>query len=100
MRKPITLSTALHAIAAATVVFAAAIWQPTQTRADEPLRVGKAVPEAFSFVPLDIGIQEGIFKKNGVDVQASAMAGDAKLQQAMAADSIDAALGSGPGMAF
>ena len=69
-------------------------------KADEPLRVGKAVPEAFSFVPLDIGIQEGIFKKNGLDVQASAFAGDAKLQQAMAADSIDVALGSGPGMAF
>jgi ABC-type nitrate/sulfonate/bicarbonate transport system substrate-binding protein len=77
---------------------AAALAGPAQ--AEEPLRVAKAVPEAFSFVPLDIGIQEGIFKKNGVDVQASAAAGDAKLQQAMAADSLDASLGSGPGMAF
>ena len=31
--------------------------------AAEKLRVGKAVPEAFSFVPLDIGIQEGIFRQ-------------------------------------
>jgi ABC-type nitrate/sulfonate/bicarbonate transport system substrate-binding protein len=87
------IATAVFALAAAAALSAPA-------RAEEPLRVAKAVPEAFSFVPLDIGIQEGIFKKNGVEVQASAMAGDAKLQQAMAADSIDAALGSGPGMAF
>jgi ABC-type nitrate/sulfonate/bicarbonate transport system substrate-binding protein len=87
------IATAVFALAAA-----AALTVPAQ--AEAPLRVAKAVPEAFSFVPLDIGIQEGIFKKNGVEVQASAMAGDAKLQQAMAADSIDAALGSGPGMAF
>ena len=66
----------------------------------DPLRVAKAVPEAFSFVPLDIGIQEGLFKKYGLEVQESAFTGDAKLQQAMAADSIDVALGSGPGMAF
>jgi len=71
-----------------------------RANAGDVLRVGKAVPEAFSFVPLDVGIQEGFFKKYGLDVQSIAFAGDAKLQQAMAADSIDLALGSGPGMAF
>jgi NitT/TauT family transport system substrate-binding protein len=99
MRKLITPTAPLRAIAGAIVILATAIWLPAYAKAD-PLRVGKAVPEAFSFVPLDIGIQEGIFKKNGVDVQGTAFAGDAKLQQAMAADSIDVALGSGPGMAF
>jgi NitT/TauT family transport system substrate-binding protein len=99
MRKLITPAAPLHVVAVAIVTFAAAIWLPAQAKAD-PLRVGKAVPEAFSFVPLDIGIQEGIFKKYGLDVQGTAFAGDAKLQQAMAADSIDVALGSGPGMAF
>jgi NitT/TauT family transport system substrate-binding protein len=64
------------------------------------LRVGKAVPEAFSFTPLDIGIRKGFFAKNGVEVEASAFAGDAKLQQAMTANSIDMGIGSGPGMAF
>ena len=29
--------------------------------ASEKLRVGKAVGEAFSFVPIDIGIRKGIF---------------------------------------
>jgi NitT/TauT family transport system substrate-binding protein len=69
-------------------------------RADETLRVGKAVPEAFSFVPLDVGMREGLFKQNGLDIDEMAFAGDAKLQQAMAADSLDIALGSGPAMGF
>jgi NitT/TauT family transport system substrate-binding protein len=68
--------------------------------AAETLRVGKAVPEAFSFVPVDVGIKKGIFAKNGLDVQYTAFAGDAKMQQAAAADSIDILLGSGPAMAF
>lgn len=68
--------------------------------AADPLRVGKSVPQAFSFVPLDVGMKSGIFKKNGLDIDASAFAGDAKMQQAMAADSIDIGIGSGPAMAF
>ncbi len=70
------------------------------SRASETLRVGKAVPESFAFVPLDIGIHEGIYKRDGIDIEEIAFAGDAKLQQAMAADSLDIALGSGPAMAF
>jgi len=69
-------------------------------QAAEKLNVGKAVPEAFSFVPLDVGIRTGIFAKHGVDVNSIAFAGDAKLQQAMVAGSLDIALGSGPAMAF
>jgi NitT/TauT family transport system substrate-binding protein len=68
--------------------------------AAEKLRVGKAVAFAWTFTPLDVGIQTGIFAKHGLDVEASAAAGDAKLQQAMAADSVDMGIGSGPGMAF
>src|SRR5579862_5620742 len=66
----------------------------------ETLRVGKAVPEAFSFVPLDIGIRKGFFAKYGIDIEISSFAGDARMQQAMASDSLDIALGSGPAMAF
>jgi NitT/TauT family transport system substrate-binding protein len=68
--------------------------------AAEKLRVGKAVPEAFSFVPLDIGIHKGFFQKYGIEAESIAFAGDAKMQQAMASDSIELALGSGPAMAF
>src|SRR6202140_5632664 len=69
-------------------------------QAIETLRVGKAVPEAFSFVPLDIGIRKGLFGKYGIEIEESAFTGDARMQQAMASDSIDIALGSGPAMAF
>jgi NitT/TauT family transport system substrate-binding protein len=66
----------------------------------ETLRVGKAGREAFSFVPADIGQRTGIFKANGVDIEISSFGGDARVQQAMAADGIDIGLGGGPGLAF
>src|ERR1700684_890302 len=71
-----------------------------QAASAETLRVGKAGREAFSFVPLDVGVRTGIFKQHGLDIQIANFGGDAKLQQAMAADAIDIALGSGPGLAF
>jgi len=68
--------------------------------AAEKLRVGKAVAFAWTFTPLDVGIQTGIFAKHGLEIEASAAAGDAKMQQALTADSLDIGIGSGPGMAF
>ena len=64
------------------------------------LRVGKAVPEAFSFAPLEIGMKKGFFAKHGLEIESIAFQGDARMQQAAAADSIDVLLGSGPAMAF
>ena len=72
----------------------------TPAAAADKLRVGKAVPEAFSFVPPDVGMRNGIFQKNNVELELTAFAGDARMQQAAAADSIDMLLGSGPAMAF
>jgi NitT/TauT family transport system substrate-binding protein len=69
-------------------------------RANETLRVAKVVPFAWSFTPLDIGIATGIFARHGLDIEASASAGDAKLQQLLTAGSVDIGIGSGPGMAF
>jgi ABC-type nitrate/sulfonate/bicarbonate transport system substrate-binding protein len=80
-------------------LMAAAVLAATSASA-ETLRVGKAGREAFSFVPVDIGVRTGLFKKHGLDIEISNFGGDAKLQQAMAADGIDIALGSGPGLAF
>ncbi len=87
-----TLLTGIAALGASTLVRPAG--------AAEKLKVAKAVPFAWTFTPLDVGIQMGIFAKHGLDVEASAAAGDAKLQQAMTAGSIDIGIGSGPGMAF
>jgi ABC-type nitrate/sulfonate/bicarbonate transport system substrate-binding protein len=82
------------------VLCCVAVMMVTPAGAAEKLRVGKAVPFAWTFTPLDVGIQMGIFAKHGLDIEASASAGDAKLQQAIAADSLDIGIGSGPGMAF
>ena len=66
----------------------------------EKLRVGKAVPEAFSFALLEIGMKKGFFAEHGLEIESIAFQGDARMQQAAAADSIDVLLGSGPAMAF
>ena len=68
--------------------------------AAEKLRVGKAVAFAWTFTPLDVGMQTGIFAKHGVEIEASAFNGDARMQQGLTSDSIDIGIGSGPGMAF
>jgi NitT/TauT family transport system substrate-binding protein len=84
----------------AALVIAAQCLPLSAVSASETVRVGKAVGVAFSFVPLDIGIRQGIFARNGLTIEATDFGGDARMQQAMAADSIDIALGSGPAMAF
>jgi len=88
-----------RAFAVTVAVLAAALAAPASSTADT-LRVGKAGRDAFSFVPADVGQQTGIFKKHGLDLEISSFGGDARVQQAMAADSIDVGLGSGPGLAF
>jgi ABC-type nitrate/sulfonate/bicarbonate transport system substrate-binding protein len=70
------------------------------THAADKLRVGKSVGTAWTFFPLDVGLHEGIFAKYGVDVEIANFGGDAKLQQALASESMDIGLGSGPSMAF
>src|SRR5262245_10544854 len=85
--------------AALSVAMLVTLSLPT-TQAQEKVRVGKAVPEAFSFAPLDVGMQKGIFKKHGLDIDSVAFGGDAKMQQAAAAGSLEFMLGSGPGMGF
>lgn len=82
------------------IVLAALALLVAPAHAAEKLRVGKSVPQAFSFAPTEIGIQTGIFAKHGLDVESIVFQGDAKMQQAAAADSIDIAVGSGPAMAF
>ena len=83
---------------AAAAILALALVAPAG--AAEKLRVGKAVAFAWTFTPLDVGIQMGIFAKHGIEVEASAFNGDARLQQGLTSDSVDIGIGSGPGMAF
>jgi NitT/TauT family transport system substrate-binding protein len=69
--------------------------------AGDSIAVGKAVPFAWPFTPIDIAVQEGIMKKHGFDdVKVVGFDGDAKQQQGLLADDIEFGLGSGPGLAF
>jgi ABC-type nitrate/sulfonate/bicarbonate transport system substrate-binding protein len=89
------MRTIIRTILCCLIVFIAA-----PAGAAEKLRVGKAVAFAWTFTPIEVGIQTGIFAKQGVELEVSAFGGDAKMQQALTADSIDIGIGSGPGMAF
>ena len=60
----------------------------------DQLRLGKAVPNSFAFGAADVGVAAGIFAKEGIDLDITGFGGDAKLQQGMAAGSID--MGSAP----
>ena len=72
---------------------------PDPARAADPIRVGIPQP-AFSFLPLDVAIQTGIFQRHGVTIAKSIFNGGAKLHQAVAAGSIDIAFGAGPEFGF
>ena len=73
---------------------------PGNAAAPSKVHVGKAQGTAWTFLPVDIGVEKGIFAKQDLDVDSADLGGDAKVQQAIAAGSIDFGLGSGPGMAF
>jgi NitT/TauT family transport system substrate-binding protein len=72
----------------------------TAVSANELVRVGKAQGNAWTFLPVDVGIAQGLFAGQGLDIEVADLGGDAKIQQALVAGSIDIGLGSGPGMAF
>jgi ABC-type nitrate/sulfonate/bicarbonate transport system substrate-binding protein len=67
--------------------------------ADE-IRVGKSVTQPFAFAPIEIGVEKGIWRRHGLELEVSIFGGDAKLQQALVANSVDFGLGSGPAMGF
>jgi len=71
-----------------------------QATADS-ITLGKAVPFAWTFIPADVGLAAGIWKKHGFDeVKIAGFGGEAKAQQALLSKDIDYGLMSGPGLAF
>jgi NitT/TauT family transport system substrate-binding protein len=84
---------------AAGAIAAALIFAGNAASAQTTLRVGKAQANQFAFIPADVGVDAGIFKKHGLDLDISAFAGDAKMVQALTAGSLDIALGGSPSFA-
>ena len=58
-------------------------------KADAKLRVGKAVAVNIGYVPLDVGIEYGLFQKQGLEIEEMNFAGGAKIAQAMTAGAVD-----------
>jgi NitT/TauT family transport system substrate-binding protein len=85
-------------LALAAGLFAAGAMQPAQ--ALDKLSVGKAINVLWVYTMLDVGVEEGIFAKYGLDVEVSVLPGDAKFQQALISKSIDIGLASGTAMAL
>jgi NitT/TauT family transport system substrate-binding protein len=66
----------------------------------DTVRLGKAVPNSFAFAATEVGIEAKIFEREGIEIAVSSFRGDAQMQQALAAGSLDVGLGSGPGLGF
>jgi ABC-type nitrate/sulfonate/bicarbonate transport system substrate-binding protein len=84
----------------AALLVAIAPWPGGEALALEKVRLGKAVPNSFAFGATEVGIEAKIFEAEGIEVEVTSFRGDAQLQQALAAGSLDVGLGSGPGLGF
>src|SRR5205814_1117774 len=83
---------------AAAIAVGLALSQPAL--AQMKVRVGQPQAGTFQFVPLQVASEIGIFKRHGIDVEVISFGGGPRVQQALAAESIDIAIGSGPELAF
>ena len=66
----------------------------------DQVHAGMAVWPIWAFLPLQIGLEEGLWQKYGIDLDITNDGSGAKLMQAMTAGSVDFGLSSGVEMAF
>ena len=88
------------ALFAALVLTAMSMSASMPAQAQTKVRIGKPQAGAFQFVPVDVGLEVGIFKKQGLDVESSDFGGGPRVQQALTAGALDLAIGSGPELAI
>lgn len=72
----------------------------TAAAAATSLTIGNPQGDTFSFVPLAIGQELGLFSKNGVDLKVTTYNGSAELEKALEKGTVEIALGSGTEFAF
>src|SRR5580692_437225 len=87
-------------LAAFLMAFASALAAVGPAQAQTKVRIGKPQAATFPFVPVDVGLATGIFKKHGLDVESIDFAGGPRVQQAITANALDIAIGSGPELAI
>jgi NitT/TauT family transport system substrate-binding protein len=93
-RKFLTVGAAAALFTSPAALSGAAAQQPVT------IRVGKAITSSFPFAGLEIGVKGGVWPANGVRLEIVSFPGDARLQQALTAGSVDFGLGSGPAMGY
>ena len=86
-------------LCAAALLLAALVLPPPASAAEE-LRVGVSIPAAVAFVPLQVGVERGIFAKHGLDIKRSDLGGAARAHQALAANSLDIVVAGGPDLSL
>jgi NitT/TauT family transport system substrate-binding protein len=85
-------------LVAAAIAIGVAFSQSAQ--AQTKVRVGQPQVGTFQFVPLQVGAEAGIFSNHKIDLEVISFGGGPRVQQAIAAESIDIGIGSGPELAF
>src|SRR4051812_21120059 len=95
-RRDVKKRTRLAAIALAAMAYLL----PAPASAAEELRVGVSIPAAVAFVPLQVGIDRGLFAKHGLVIKRSDLGGAARAHQALAAGSIDIVVAGGPDLSL
>ena len=84
----------------AAIAFVVGVLGAPSAQAQTKVRLGQPQVGTFQFVPLQVGSEAGVFKKHGIDLEIISFGGGPRVQQALAADSIDIGIGSGPELAF
>jgi ABC-type nitrate/sulfonate/bicarbonate transport system substrate-binding protein len=84
----------------AALLAAALLLASLPAHAADKVRAAKAVGSQWVFTVLDVGVEQGIFAKYGIDVEISTMTGEARMQQALTAGSLDIGLAGSSGAAL
>src|ERR1700722_4392116 len=100
MERPMRRYVRAIAVFATAALVCLLIPNPSTSQELAVIRVGRPDATSLTTLPVLIGESTGIWKSVGLDVQQSALRGDAQVQQALAAGSVDAAMASGPGIGF
>src|SRR5258707_15312183 len=82
----------------AALLAAIALWPGGPALALDQVRLGKAVPNSFSFGAAEGGIEAKIFDAEGIKVEVTSFRGDPQRRQALAAGGGQVAAGSAPGL--
>jgi len=90
----------LHLAAGLALAFAALLPAAPAAHAADKIRVSKSEATTFAFAFLEVGAQEGIYAKHGLEVETLNLGGAAKAHQALLAGSADIELGSGLELMF